>query len=92
MGHLATVQNLLTTIGGPLSFDREDYPIIDPELWPFPFQLEPLTKKSLAKYVLAEMPLPKVLKELHLEKEIDAIVEYLEVDCLHVHRRWGDLR
>lgn len=86
MGHLATVQNLLTVIGGPLSFDREDYPIIDPELWPFPFQLEPLTKKSLAKYVLAEMPSQQVLKRLHLEKEIDAIVKYVEVDCLHVHR------
>lgn len=86
MGHLATVQNLLTVIGGPLSFDREDYPIIDPELWPFPFQLEPLTKKSLAKYVLAEMPSREVLEKLHLEEEIDAIVKYLKVDCLHVHR------
>ena len=27
MGHLATVENLLTLIGGPLSFEREDYPV-----------------------------------------------------------------
>jgi hypothetical protein len=51
MGHLASVQNLLTLIGGPLCFEREDYPIIDPDLWPFPFDLEPLSKDSLTSYV-----------------------------------------
>lgn len=60
MGHFLTVQNLLRLIGGPLSFDREEFPTTS-ELYPFPFQLERLTKDSLAKYVFAEMsekPLP----------------------------------
>jgi hypothetical protein len=54
MGHLITVQNLLRFIGGALNFEREDFPFRS--LYPFPFQLEPLTKSSLAKYVAAEMP------------------------------------
>lgn len=88
MGHLATVENLLTLIGGPLHFDREDFPILDPDLWPFPFELEPLTKLSLAKYVLAESPSEKALAKLGLKEEIDAIKKTLkihEVD-LRVHR------
>jgi rubrerythrin len=55
MGHLVTVQNLLRLIGGPLTFAREDYPFRS-ELYPFPFELEPLSQHSLAKYVVAEMP------------------------------------
>lgn len=55
MAHLLTVQNLLKFIGGPLNFDREDFPFLV-FLYPFPFHLEPLTKTSLAKYVAAEMP------------------------------------
>lgn len=55
MGHLITVQNLLRLIGGPLNLEREDYPFRS-ELYPFPFRLEPLSKGSLAKYVVAEMP------------------------------------
>ena len=55
MGHLITVQNLLRLIGGPLNFEREDYPFRS-DLYPFHFRLEPLSKGSLAKYVLAEMP------------------------------------
>jgi hypothetical protein len=55
MAHLLTVQNLLKFIGGPLNFDREDFPFLA-FLYPFPFNLEPLTKTSLAKYVAAEMP------------------------------------
>ena len=78
MGHLATVENLLTLIGGPLHFDREDFPINDPDLWPFPFQLEPLTKLSLAKYVIAESPAEKVLFGLGLKDEIDADQEDAE--------------
>src|SRR5215203_321027 len=54
MGHLITVQNLLRFIGGTLNFEREDFPFRT--LYPFRFQLEPLTKDSLAKYVAAEMP------------------------------------
>jgi hypothetical protein len=54
MGHLLTVQNLLRFVGGTLNFDREDFPFHT--LYPFRFQLEPLAKPSLAKYVAAEMP------------------------------------
>lgn len=87
MGHLATVENLLTLIGGPLHFDREDFPIVDPDLWPFPFELEPLSKLSLAKYVLAETPSEDVLVKLGLKDEIDAIKRTLEVGGdLTVHR------
>ncbi|SMP54391.1 ferritin-like domain-containing protein [Noviherbaspirillum suwonense] len=57
MAHLMTVQNVLRCIGGPLNFDREDYPSYS-ELYPFPFLLEPLTRTSLAKYVYAEAPDP----------------------------------
>ncbi|MFL5731674.1 MAG: ferritin-like domain-containing protein [Chloroflexia bacterium] len=55
MGHLVTVQNLLRLIGAPIILEREDYPFRG-ELYPFHFRLEPLSKRSLAKYVVAEMP------------------------------------
>ena len=55
MGHLLTVQNCICLLGGPLSFEREDYPW-DTPYYPFEFCLEPLTRRSLAKYVFAEMP------------------------------------
>jgi hypothetical protein len=55
MGHLITVQNILRLIGGPLHLEREDYPFRS-EFYPFHFILEPATKSSLAKYVVAEAP------------------------------------
>jgi hypothetical protein len=55
MGHLLTVQNILTLIGAPINLDRADLPW-DAPFYPFPFQLEPLTLDSLACYVYAEMP------------------------------------
>jgi Ferritin-like len=68
MAHLLTVQNLLRFIGGPLNFDREDFPFLA-FLYPFRFKLEPLTKTSLAKYVAAEMPAepaqpPELIQEI----------------------------
>jgi hypothetical protein len=68
MAHLLTVQNLLKFIGGPLNFDREDFPFLA-FLYPFHFHLEPLTKISLAKYVAAEMPAepaqpPELIQEI----------------------------
>ena len=55
MGHLITVQNLLTVLGAPRQFDRDDYPNVSP-LYPFGFRLEPLSLESLAAYVCAESP------------------------------------
>jgi hypothetical protein len=55
MGHLATVQNALRFLGAPLALDREDYPW-DSRLAPYQFMLEPLTRASLAKYIVAESP------------------------------------
>src|SRR3954452_12863172 len=55
MAHFAAVQNLLRFVGGPLNFDREDFPYRT-ELYPFPFRLERLRRASLARYVAAEMP------------------------------------
>jgi hypothetical protein len=55
MGHLMTVQNLLLVLGLPTNFEREDFPPRK-DLYPFPLHLEPLTRTSLAKYVVAEAP------------------------------------
>ncbi|MFO0820685.1 MAG: ferritin-like protein [Pirellulales bacterium] len=55
MAHLLTVQNVLRALGGPLNWEREDYPFRS-DFYPFPFHLEPLSRDSVAKYVAAEMP------------------------------------
>ena len=55
MGHLATVQNLLHLVGGPLNLGRDRAPY-GSEVYPFRFKLEPVTRGSLAKYVTAESP------------------------------------
>ena len=55
MAHLVTVQNLLTALGGPLQFNREDFPH-DTVLYPSGFRLRPLSLASLATYVVAESP------------------------------------
>ena len=56
MGHLMTVQNLLRTIGAPLTLSRGDGPF-NSTLLPFRFRLEKLSLGSLAKYVTAERPI-----------------------------------
>ncbi|MBP2448660.1 ferritin-like domain-containing protein [Rhizobium leguminosarum] len=55
MGHLITVQNLLKLIGGPLNLERDDFPW-DVPFYPFPFALEPLSAKLIARYVCIESP------------------------------------
>jgi len=55
MGHLMTVQNLLLALGLPPNLEREDFPPRK-ELYPFALHLEPLTQRSVAKYVVAEAP------------------------------------
>lgn len=53
MGHLMTVQNLLLLLELAPNFEREDFPPRK-DLYPFALHLEPLTRRSLAKYVVAE--------------------------------------
>jgi hypothetical protein len=55
MGHLMTVQNLLLALGLAPNLEREDFPPRK-DLYPFALHLEPLSQRSLAKYVLAEAP------------------------------------
>ena len=55
MGHLMTVQNLLLFLGGPIHFARPVFPQRT-DFYPFDFELEEISKDSLAKYVAAEMP------------------------------------
>jgi Ferritin-like len=53
MGHLMTVQNLLLLLGLKPNFEREDFPP-HKDIYPFELHLEPLSQRSLAKYVVAE--------------------------------------
>lgn len=55
MGHLVTVQNLLRSLGAPLSLARDEFPM-NTGFYPFAFRLEPLSKNSAAKYAFVEMP------------------------------------
>lgn len=58
MAHLMMVQNLLQLIGAKPHLDRQDFGISgeDESLFPFDLKLEPLSKQSLAKYIIAESP------------------------------------
>ncbi len=73
MGHLLTVQNLLCLLGGPPSFEREDYPWSSP-FYPFPFCLEKLSLDSLACYVYAEeeRDLPEELGQEPMWQQFEA--------------------
>ncbi len=91
MAHLVTVQNLLTLIGGGLCFERDDYPIEDEDLWPFAFELEPLSKVSLAKYVLAEAPSDSVIQSLGLSKEMEEIEKRVQAGYHMKVNRVGEI-
>jgi hypothetical protein len=54
MGHLLTVQNILTLMGGAFNLNRGNYPW-DVSFEACPFRLERLSRGSLACYVYAEM-------------------------------------
>ena len=55
MRHLAEVNSLLVALRVQPNLDREDFPFRT-DLYPFVLELEPLTRRSLAKYVTAESP------------------------------------
>jgi hypothetical protein len=55
MEHLHTVCQLLVALGAAPNLVRQDFPY-EPDIYPFPLELEPLTRKSVAKYTFAEAP------------------------------------
>lgn len=55
MQHLSAVNRLLVALGSCPHLDRQDFPY-EPDIYPFVFQLEPLSKAALAKYVYTEAP------------------------------------
>jgi hypothetical protein len=55
MQHLMDVNRLLVELGAGPVFVRQDFPY-EPEIYPFALNLEPLSRKSLAKYTFCEAP------------------------------------
>ena len=55
MQHLGKVNRLLVALGVSPNMVREAFPY-EPGIYPFQFSLEPLTQRSLAKYVYCEAP------------------------------------
>lgn len=55
MQHLGKVNQLLVALGVAPTLIREDFPY-EPDIYPFRFNLEPLSRASLAKYVWTEAP------------------------------------
>ena len=78
MGHLLTVQNVLTFLGAGFDLSRYQFP------WAIEwFNIEPFCMGSLACYVNAEMP---ELEEFPERKEIEELVrKHLGKDSLPVH-------
>lgn len=56
MQHLGKVNQLLVALGAAPKLVREDFPY-EPQIYPFRFNLEPLSRGSLAKYVWTEAPI-----------------------------------
>jgi len=55
MQHLRTVNDLLVSFTARPSLGRQEFPY-EFDIYPFPLQLEPLTRHSAAKYTFAEAP------------------------------------
>jgi hypothetical protein len=55
MQHLGAVNRFMVELGAAPHLGRQDFPY-EPDLYPFPFHLEPLSRHSLAKYVFTEAP------------------------------------
>ena len=55
MQHLGKVNQLLVALGAAPHLVREDFPY-EQDIYPFQFNLEPLSRVSLAKYVWTEAP------------------------------------
>ncbi|MGB0128311.1 MAG: ferritin-like domain-containing protein [Rhodocyclaceae bacterium] len=55
MQHLGKVNQFLVALGAAPTLIRDDFPY-EPDIYPFRFNLEPLTRASVAKYTWTEAP------------------------------------
>lgn len=55
MQHLGQVNRLLMELGAAPNLVREDFPY-EPDIYPFELNLEPLSRRSVAKYLWTEAP------------------------------------
>lgn len=84
MAHLLTVQNVLALLGGPIHLGREDFPW-DVLYSPFPFQLERLSRGSLACYAYAEMP-----RDICDDSEEKTLCDEITKDAMaHIQKQVG---
>jgi rubrerythrin len=80
MQHLSAVNELLAELGAAPVFIRQDFPY-EPDIYPFPLNLEALSRKSLAKYTYTEAPAAaldrkqaKSAHDLLLIENLDAVL------------------
>ena len=55
MQHLAAVNKLLVELGSPPHLERQDFPY-EPDIYPFEFNLMPLSKRCSAMFMFTEAP------------------------------------
>ena len=83
MGHLITAQNLLLSIGGAIYFNRDETALDKKPAgsFPFPIRFEPLSLKSLSKYVTAESPSPEMIDDPILRARVEPIFRMAEQEA-----------
>lgn len=69
MQHLMDVNRLLVELGASPVFIRQDFPF-EPDTYPFALNLEPLSRKTLAKYTFCEAP-ANALDRAHAQSPSD---------------------
>ena len=80
MHHLRLVNDILMDLGEPPHLRIHRFPIAG-RAYPFPFELEPLSLTSLAKYVYAEAPAGAFTRT---EKDASVALEALVAECLRM--------
>jgi hypothetical protein len=89
MQHLAKVNALLLALGAAPNLVREEFPY-EPDIYPFEFQLEPLSRQSLAKYVYAEAPAQALERTQGMDANDRAFLDLLD-QTLGKNRRLNHL-
>lgn len=64
MQHLGAVNSFLAELGSSPNLIRQDFPY-EPDIYPFEFNLEPISLKSVAKYTYTEAPKDAIDPDSH---------------------------